>query len=449
MVAVAESITESVAENTDDRETSRRSRYLKVYDIGVLLAALIVFIVFLTLLIRIVFPEGTRLGDLVTPDASTVMDADEVGRVDVDNGSGISLGNFIARLGVVRREVKIRSADSIVWADANEGASVRNRDAVQTFRDSRARVDFETDNELRIGQNSLVIFRSGAADPFLERRDAAVVIMDGELNGTINADYGAFALQFPAGLVELTPENGSGEGVDFRVGVNPDRSSTISVFSGQADINIAGEHFLISADQGLTITEDGRATGVRALPSMPTKLSPANNAIARYLSTPPRVTFKWAGVKGAQNYRLEMATDENFEEILVDEYLDAATFTHGNLASGDYFWRVSAREGWMQGPLSNPRRLSVVRDAVPPRLELRPIQSISDGRYVVRGQTDPQSTVFVLGAPVVTSDSGEFEHYFNPEPGTQSVVVESIDAVGNVAYTSQILHVPGSAGRSE
>ncbi|MCP4301474.1 MAG: hypothetical protein GY783_12875, partial [Gammaproteobacteria bacterium] len=202
MAAVAESIGEAVVIPTDARQSAKHNRYLKVFDIGVLLAALIFFLVFLVLLIRIIFPEGTRLGDLAARDDSGFFEIEELGWVDVDNGSGANLGRFIAHLGVVRREVKIRPADSIVWSNASEGVSVHNRDAVQTFSHSRARVDFTTDNELQIGQNSLVIFRSGAADPFLERRDAAVVVMDGALSGTINADYGAFALQFPAGLVE-------------------------------------------------------------------------------------------------------------------------------------------------------------------------------------------------------------------------------------------------------
>jgi hypothetical protein len=103
----------------------------------------------------------------------------------------------------------------------------------------------------------------------------------------------------------------------------------------------------------------------------------------------------------------------------------------------------------MQGPASTARRLSVVRDAVPPLLELRPIQSAANGRYLLRGKTNPESSVFVLGQSVETSAAGEFEFPFNPEPGTQSIIVESIDAVGNVAYSSQILHVPGSSGRSD
>ncbi|MGI9249120.1 MAG: hypothetical protein ACR2QI_08895, partial [Woeseiaceae bacterium] len=437
MVAVAKTIGNAPA---------TRSRYLKVLDVGVLLAALIIFLIFLAVLIRVVFPEGTRLGDLKSERNSGLIEADSLGQVDVDAGGIGRLGSFIAHLGDIRREVKIRPADSIAWSDASEGAIVHNRDAVQTFSRSRARVDFTTNNELRIGQNSLVVFRSGAADPFLGRRDPAVVVMDGELTGTVNAEYGAFAVRFPAGLVELTADGQSGAAVDFRVGVNPDKSSTISILSGQADVNIAGDHYRVSANQGLTISEDGRTVGARALPPLPSIRAPGNNAIARYVAAPPRVNFRWRVVPDAQNYRFELAKDSGFEEILVDDYLEEPQFTHGNLSSGDYFWRVSARDGWIQGPASTPRRLIVMRDAVPPVLELRPIQDMADGRYSLRGKTAPGSIVYVLGQPVEVSSAGDFEFLFNPEPGSQSIVVESIDAVGNVAYSSQILHVPGDAG---
>ncbi len=440
MVAVA---------NTIEKPPVERNRYLKVLDIGIILAALVIFLIFLAVLIRVVFPEGTQLGDMTSERNSELFEADGLGQVDVDAGNLGRLGSFIAHLGDVRREVKIRPADSIAWSDANEGAIVHNRDAVQTFSRSRARVDFTTNNELRVGQNSLVVFRSGAADPFLGRREPAVVVMDGELSGRVNADYGAFAVRFPAGLVELTAADQPGATVDFRVGVNPDRSSTISILSGQADVNIAGEHYRVAANQGLTITEDGRTVGARALPSLPSIRAPANNAIARYVAAPPRVRFRWGVVPDAQNYRFELAKDPGFEEILVDDYLDESEFVHGNLSSGDYFWRVSARDGWMQGPTSNQRRLRVMRDAIPPGLTLRPIQNISDSRYVLRGMTAPGSKVYVLGEPVEISPDGNFEFLFNPEPGSQSIVVESVDAVGNVAYSSQILHVPGDSGRSD
>ena len=126
------------------------------------------------------------------------------GDVDITGGDSDGFGGFIAQLADIRREVKIRPADSVAWTAARAGATVRSRDAVQTFANSRARVDFTTDNELRIGQNSLVVFSSGAADPFLSRREPAIVVMDGEISGTVHAEYGALGVQFPAGLVELS-----------------------------------------------------------------------------------------------------------------------------------------------------------------------------------------------------------------------------------------------------
>lgn len=449
MAVVAESITEAAAMSATSRIAAKTRRRLQLMDVAVLIAALIIFLIFITILIRFTFPVGTRLGDIHSSENVELVEDGEVGRIDVAGNSIKSFGTFVAQLGDVRRDVKIRAADSVAWTSASEGASVHNRDAVQTFQNSRARVDFTTDNELRIGQNSLVVFRSGAADPFLERREPAVVVMNGELSGTVNSDFGAFALEFPAGLVELTSDQKTGDAMKFRVGVNPDQSSTISIVSGRADINVAGEHYRVSASQGLTITKDGRTSGARALPAIPVIGAPNDNAVAKYLSAPPRVNFRWRDVPDAKNYRLEIALDAGFEEILVDEFLNDSSFTHGNLSSGDYFWRLSARDGWLQGPTSNARRLSVVRDAVPPSLELRPIQEMAAGRYLMRGSVSPGSVVYVLGQLVETNQYGEFEYLFNPEPGTQSIVVEAIDAVGNITYSSQVLHVPGSAGRSD
>ena len=176
---------------------------------------------------------------------------------------------------------------------------------------------------------------------------------------------------------------------------------------------------------------------------------PGNNSRFRYLQIPPRVNFAWSRTRGALKYRFEIARDADFQRILVDEILDGNSFTHGNLRSGRYYWRVSAVAGWVQGPATPARRFDIVRDARPPKLELQGIERQPDEGYLVRGRTSRDAKVFVLGEPVAVNADGSFEYRFNPQPGTQSVVVESIDAIGNAAYSSQVLHVPGIAGRSE
>jgi len=423
-------------------------RYLGLWDVGVLLISLLVFFIFLLLMNRILFPEGARIGDLASLSGSGPQTLDQRGEIDLAGDAVDGFGAFIAKLGEVSREVKIRPADTIAWTSAKQGTAVNNRDAVQTFANSRARIDFTTDNKLQIGQNSLVVFSSSVADPFLQRRDPAVLVMEGQLDGSVNAEYGAFAVALPAGLAVLSADE-SGTEADFKLSVNPDGSSTFALYAGQAAVNVADNTYQLRANNALTVADDGRTTGVKSLPGLPTVRAPRRDAVANFRDIPPRVKFEWSAVAGAQNYRLELARDRNFEEILVDETLNDTTFTHGNLAAGEYFWRVSARSGWIQGPGTSPGRLRVVRDAEPPQLELEPIQQTVAGRYELRGRTSPDATVYVRGEPVEISSAGTFSHLFSAAPGAQAIVVEAIDAVGNVMSNSQIFYANNNLSGSD
>lgn len=448
MATRAESIHEKVVTHGGGKIDRRRGRRLGMLDVGVLIAALLVFVLFLFLLIRIVFPQGSRLEDLAGDRSGAMTSADTRGQVGVLSRGGDAIGNFIAHLGEVQRDVKIRSADSIAWRTASIGTTVGNRAAVQTFSKSRARVDFTTDNELRIGQNSLIVFGTGAADPFLQQREPAVVMLSGELQGSVNAEYGALVVQLPTGTAAMSAAGESADPLDFRVGINPDKSSTVAIYSGQADVTVSGARYFVRAKQALTISADGGSVRISDLPPMPLIQAPARDSVARFRDAPPRIDFSWGRVAEADRYRLEISSDSRFEGVLVDELLQGTSFTHGNLPAGEYYWRVSARAGWTLGPASAPRRVRVVRDAEPPALEVIAIDPLADGLYVVRGRAAQRASVHVLGSPVETLADGSFEHVFQPRPGTQTVVVEAADAVGNVAYSSQILHVPGGRGRS-
>jgi hypothetical protein len=423
-------------------------RWLGWLDVGVLLVTLLVFVLFLMLLGKLVFPEGASLGDIMARD----YDAESIRRGQSSvgfEGDGFGdFGNFVARLSDVRRDVKIRRADSVAWSDAQIGRAVVNDDALQTFANSRARVDFVTDNELQIGQNSLVIFRSNRADPFLQKRDPAVVVMQGELGGSVNEGFGAFAVQLPAGVAVLSADAETGAPADFKLSVNPDKSSTIAMYAGKAVVDINGKQYELRANQALTVSEDGRTAGIRDVPGVPRIRAPQGNTVAQFRDLPPRVDFEWGNVSRAQNYRLEVARDTNFEEIVVDEYLNETAFTHGNLAEGDYYWRVSARSGWVQGPVSQARRLFVAQDLEAPALELSPIRQTATGEYRLSGRTSPDARVYVRGEAVEVSADGTFEYLFSTAPGAHAILVEAIDPVGNIASNSQIFYGDSIASRS-
>jgi hypothetical protein len=77
------------------------------------------------------------------------------------------------------------------------------------------------------------------------------------------------------------------------------------------------------------------------LPDVPTLSSPANGAVDVALNP----TLSWNAATGAQNYRLQVATDAAFSAMVLDQAGNASTsaVVAGLAGSTHYFWRVSAK----------------------------------------------------------------------------------------------------------
>lgn len=80
---------------------------------------------------------------------------------------------------------------------------------------------------------------------------------------------------------------------------------------------------------------------VIAVPAIPTLLSPANGLIDQQLN----VTLQWNAVSGADSYRVQVATNQNFSPTLVnDSALTTNSKSIGTLSlNTTYYWRVSAK----------------------------------------------------------------------------------------------------------
>jgi outer membrane protein assembly factor BamB len=70
------------------------------------------------------------------------------------------------------------------------------------------------------------------------------------------------------------------------------------------------------------------------------------------------VVVRWPGAKGVGRYRLQVATDERFEDIVLDLAVEGRQHALSGLKPGTYYWRVAAaaREA---GAYSKPERLTV------------------------------------------------------------------------------------------
>lgn len=403
----------------------------------------LVFFGFLSILIRAIFPQGTSL--IVDPDAGAPSDASWSGDVEL----GINAENaaieqlFAGEILKIQRRVQRRGANTLTWNDASVGDKVVRKDAVQTFARSTAVVEVNNDSQLTMGENSLIVFDQQDADPFLAGRNSVLVVIDGELSGTLSGKDRSrfrFGVNLPNGDVTLQPRK-AGDDVEFMITVNDDQSTTVNVNEGTAQVvGRDGVRKTIGDQQSLTIDSSGSEYRVSELSRAPRPASPANDRAVIYRNVPEQVQFTWDPVANADRYHIVIARDPAFSDRIVDDDVIGTKFAHGALGPGTYYWHVRSRIGWSQSDHSSVRRLRVTQDLVPPTLELDPPpDTIQAGTWHLLGRTDADATVFVDEIPVA-HQSGRIDYPIELRPGANVIVVKAVDDVGNLSYAPLLVN---------
>jgi len=157
----------------------------------------------------------------------------------------------------------------------------------------------------------------------------------------------------------------------FSVGVGDDEATRVAVRRGRVEVEAQGERAAVPAGQGARVRPGSRPE-VSPLPAAPAPLDPADGAsvTVRPAARAGEPVLAWSAVAGAASYEVVVARDAAFREVALRLAAPAPRLPlRGDLAPGDYRWRVTARDGrGLSGPPSEARRLRVVEK--PPRLEV-------------------------------------------------------------------------------
>ena len=103
------------------------------------------------------------------------------------------------------------------------------------------------------------------------------------------------------------------------------------------------------------------------------------------------VTVRWNRQKGVNRYRLQIATDERFQDVFLDRRVTGDRFVVNELSPGYYYWRVAPAESQM-GEFSRPIRFFISGGVViPVPLPGRATHSHSSPAPVNRGVQSQRS----------------------------------------------------------
>ena len=77
----------------------------------------------------------------------------------------------------------------------------------------------------------------------------------------------------------------------------------------------------------------------------------------------PSILVRWQGRPGINRYRLQLATDEKFEDVVFDQAVEGRQHVVKGLPPGNYFWRVAAAAVETSISYSKPERITLSESA--------------------------------------------------------------------------------------
>lgn len=153
--------------------------------------------------------------------------------------------------------------------------------------------------------------------------------------------------------VENTP---AGVNADFSTTfATPNFTSTLTFTKDQTTVSGAYTFRVTATGEVQSRTQDVNVT-VAPPVGVPTLISPGNGVATDSL-TP---TFDWSDDAGAENYRLQVATDNNFDNVFFAKLSFESTAVSLQLSYGNvYYWRVRGENPAVEGEWSENRVLTI------------------------------------------------------------------------------------------
>jgi lipid-binding SYLF domain-containing protein len=336
-------------------------RRQKSLEFGLLILAIAVAAGVIWVVVRLALPDSTAPSErrdraAIAGSVSTPIDQSGSARTP-------TLPDFEGSIAKIHRTVQMRAGSELAWSGAELGRAVHTEDAIQTLAAASVLVKVKNRGDISIGENSLVVFEANANDAFMAARTAVASVTRGELSGRLKAgaDNDVLGIRLPNATVRLQGVS-PGQAADFNLQVNRDKSASIVILRGKAQVRARNGVTKLGSGEGLQISADGGRAERQSIPAVPVLVGPVADQVIVYHKEPPKVLFRWQSGTPVDDYHFVLAKDRDLRDTLADEHLSDGSYIRADLRSGDYYWKVTARRGWLESAPTTVAVVHVERD---------------------------------------------------------------------------------------
>jgi hypothetical protein len=249
-------------------------------------------------------------------------------------------GDVIGTITFKKRSASRRYTDNVIWEEIEQESEIYNYDAVRTMEYSSAVISLKDGTRIELDQNTLLV----------------VILNDKGLN--INFDRGGVSAESGSGTGGPITLNSKDAMIALDKGgisVNSsDSGMNININSGNAKIAADGKELSVSPGD-ITTLKNGVAEYRKAtlFPEFP-----RHNSILVSFGKSRSVSLSWRSEPPGE-VRIDMSHSSDFKNI-VKSYKSVKSKLEVNLPSGDYYWKLTGKNG-----SSQPLKFTILSDRRP------------------------------------------------------------------------------------
>ncbi|MCL2823354.1 MAG: FecR domain-containing protein [Polyangiaceae bacterium] len=242
-----------------------------------------------------------------------------------------------ATLRMIKPDVRARPASG-GWGPAVAGMPLHRQHNVNTLSSGRADIRFIDRTRVVLAENTLVVIFGTAGQTRVSKTPPASVRLD---EGEVQT--GLAALRGDAVEVDVAGGRVSAQSRDTVVKKQAERT-TVSVFDGSARVRSGGTTVTVPERMGTSFVRSKAPTPPRPLPVAPVWEDSTVSGVLLARDGVCDLQASWRAVPDAKAYRLEVARDEAFTDLVVREEVpkNVLAFRAEKLPAGNYFIRVQA-----------------------------------------------------------------------------------------------------------
>jgi len=333
----------------------------------------------------------------------------------------------------IKGNVEIQREGSMGWESAKKGMKLKKGDRVRTRSGARSVLQFDDGSQLTIKSGSLVHIDELSEDVRTRQKNSAIRLLVSDVEASIlrpTAKGSRFLIETPGSVVQIKKAR-------MNISVNENNQTEYKLLSGDVSVSAGGKNVKLAANEVVRLAQGGRVVSRGKLLGVPLPQAPPN--LDWHVSAKEKISvnFVWERVREAATYRLMVASDRYFSNLLYDNARIKGTGTQvANMEAGVYYWRVSSADSKGRESLFSPFSVfRLVHDQTPPLLTMNdPIVLIqgTTSKVFVTGAVEPGSRLTINGSRTPLGPDGSFRIFMGLGDNAGSLSIRAVDAAGNV-----------------